>query len=166
MTGELITDRGRLNLIGRIDLDDPRLRADLDRVAARTAARTGMPASMITIVLNSAQFFAGAAGLPPWLAGLGGTPLGWSLCADVVTTGRPYLVDDVGADPRHDTNPLFVNDLMAAYAGVPITVERHVLGAVCVIDSEPHPFSEGQMTELHRAAAEVEAVIMRHTSAD
>jgi len=158
-----VTDRRRLRVVGRIDLDDPVLRAELDRVAARLTTRTGLPAGGVIVVLDSAQVFAGASGLPGWLAQAGGTPIQWSICATIVASGRPLVLTNALADPRQATNPLVSNHIIGSYAGVPVTVAGHTVGAVCLIGGEPHTFTDDEMQALHDAAAEAEILLTEHT---
>jgi GAF domain-containing protein len=161
--GQDVLDIERLRATDRIDLDDPVLRDELDRIAAGVATRTRLPASAVTIVLDTAQLFAGSAGLPGWLAQAGGTPIEWSMCANVVTSGCPYLVEDARNDPRQATNPLVLNDIVASYAGVPITAEGHAVGAACLISNQPHIFTHDELNELCDAARAIETVLQRHS---
>lgn len=53
-------------------------------------------------------------------------------------------------------------DGLASYAGVPVTVEGQVIGAVCVLGDVPHEFTADDVTELRTAAAEAEGVLRRY----
>jgi GAF domain-containing protein len=162
---DTINDPRRLLALGRIDFDNPGLGAELDRIVARTAERTGMPISAATLVLNSAQVFAGSSGLAGWLAESRGTPVEWSFCADAVRSGRPYVVEDARTDPRQSGNPLVSNDIVGSYAGVPIVVDGQVLGAHCVIGDTAHIFSDDDLAEIGRTSSEIASILERYPKA-
>ncbi len=152
----------RLRVLAGIDVDGPRLRADLDAITARTADRLGLPISLVTLVLDSVQLIAGAHGVDGWVAAAGGIPVEWSFCAHAVATGRPYVVTDAAADPVHAGNPLVAIDGIASYAGVPVIVDGQVLGAHCVIGAATHTFTDIDLADLHAATAEVAAALQQH----
>lgn len=144
-----------MTVLAGIDIDHPELRRELDAVAARTASRLGQPVGLVSMVLDTAQFFAGSYGLQGWVAELGGTPIEWSFCAHAVESGAPYVVPDATIDPIQSTNPTVTADGVRSYAGAPIVLDGEVLGATCVLGFEPHVFSPADLDELRRGAAEV-----------
>jgi GAF domain-containing protein len=151
----MIESPGRLTVLGNIDLDNPELRDRLNVLTERTAARLGQPISLVSMVLDSAQLFLGAHGLQGWLAEVGGSPIEWSLCANVVTTGEQFVVSDAAADTRLAANPVVAADGVRAYAGAPIVVDGAVLGAHCVVGFESHTFTDVELAELRDGADEV-----------
>ena len=158
-----LTDLARLRVLASIDFDNPDLRAALDRIAARTAARTGLPISLVTLVFDTAQMTAGTAGLDgSWIAAADGTPVEWSFCANAVATGRPYVIADA-ADSEQADNPLVTIDGIASYAGVPITLAGHVVGAHCVIGTTTHRFTGDELAELHTAGNEIAALLQNYS---
>jgi GAF domain-containing protein len=154
----LLADPARLRVLAGIDFDNPGLRATLDGIAGRTAARTGLPVSLVTLVLNTAQLNVGTSGLDNWIAVADGTPIEWSFCACAVTTGRPYVIPDTTASEQA-TNPLVTQDGILSYAGVPITLDGQVVGAHCVLGSAPHRFTDQDLTALEAAATEITTVL-------
>jgi GAF domain-containing protein len=157
-----LADARRLRVLAGIDLQNPRLRARLDEVATRTAQRLGMPISLASIVLDTAQYVAGSHGLTGWIAEVGGTPVEWSFCAHAVASGRPYVVPDAAADPDQAGNPLVTVDGLRSYAGVPIVVDGAVLGAHCAVGAEPHAFTEADLEILRRAADEIADLLQEY----
>lgn len=149
----------RLRMIASIDLDDPHLRQELNAITERTARRLNQPVSLVSMVLDTAQFFAGSHGLEGWLADVHGTPVEWSFCATAVETGQPYVVPDSTADARQSTNPLVAVDGLRSYAGVPIVVDGTALGAHCVIGFATHTFTDAELQELRVGANEIAAIL-------
>lgn len=155
-------DPHRMQVLASIDFDDVELRAKLDAVTARTTARLGLPTSMVTLVLDSAQVVVGSHGVSGWVAASGGTPTEWAFCANVVRKEQPYVVPDAANDPVQRNNPLVTDVGFGSYAGVPLVVDGEVLGAHCVLDDAPHTFTEAEMAELRSAAAEIVALLQQH----
>jgi GAF domain-containing protein len=152
----------RLSVLAGVDIDNPVLRAQLDAVSARTAARLGQPVSLVTMVLDGAQFFAGSFGLEGWLADVGGTPAEWSFCVNAVRSGEAYVVSDARVDALHAANPLVRVDGVRSYAGVPIVMDGEVLGAHCVLGYAPSDFSAVDLDVLRAGADEIVALLDAH----
>ncbi|MBB4743982.1 GAF domain-containing protein [Actinoplanes octamycinicus] len=149
----------RMRVLASIDFDNPQLRAALNRITARTAQRTGLPISLATLVFNTSQMAVGATGLDDtWIAASDGTPVEWSFCATMVTTGQPYVIPDA-RDSEQATNPLVTVDGIASYAGVPLTVSGQIVGAHCILGTEAHQFTSGHLAELASAAQEITALL-------
>lgn len=54
---------------------------------------------------------------------------------------RPFIVDDLAADPRFDVNELVTSGKYRAYLGVPLVdADGYALGALCVIDEKARSF--------------------------
>jgi GAF domain-containing protein len=155
----------RLQALAAYDVDDPHLKQQLDAIAMRTATRLHHPMAMTTLLLDNAMLIAGSSGMEGWVRGGPGTPAEWSFCAQAVLSGEPYVVPDATADPIQRTNPMVELDGVRSYAGAPlVTSTGQVLGAHCVIDVEPHVFSDDEMTELRLAADDVVTAFEQHPS--
>lgn len=158
----VVLDYARLAALAGYQLDSPQQRAELDAVAAGTAADLDMPISLVTVVLDSAQLFLGSSGVTGWLAEAGGMPAEWAFCTNVVASGKPYVVNDAPHDPEHHDNPLVVMDGVTSYAGVPLVgPDGHVLGAHCVISSAPREFGCAEYDRLRDGAASAIAIMER-----
>jgi GAF domain-containing protein len=158
-------DLHRMSVLAGIDFDNPELRGRLDVITARTAARLGQPIALVSMVLDTAQFFAGSHGLDGWLADIKGTPIEWSFCVNAVMSGQPYVVPDAAADLVQSTNPLVTADGVRSYAGAPIVVDGVVLGAHCVLGHSPSDFTDADLDELRRSAGEVAELLAEYRSA-
>lgn len=153
-------DVTRLRAVSRYDLGNPVMRGRLGTIVAHTTRQLGLPISLVSVVLDSAQLLVASTGLDGWPIASGGTPLEWSFCAHAVASGLPYIVEDAVVDDTQRSNPLVVVDGIRSYAGVPlITREGHALGAHCVIGLEAHRFAGSDLDALQQAAAEVVEVL-------
>jgi GAF domain-containing protein len=145
----------RMRALARYDLLGPALPARLDPICARTAERLNAPVSLISVILDSAQFILGSHGLPAWVSQSQGIPAEWAMCTHTVLAGAPYCVSDATADPVHADNPLLPAEGLRSYAGVPLTDgDGHVLGAHCVLDTAARTFTDQDLEVLHEGARE------------
>jgi len=109
---------------------------DLIAEAARGAAASD---GGFVIFAGAAQiWFTAAAGLRPRRTARSG-----SFCDRIVRTGRGLVVENVALDPA------FAHiGSVGAYAGAPVVVQDHVVGAVCVTSRDPRTFTEAQLAQL------------------
>ena len=134
--------------------------ARLNRLAVELL---GVPVSLVSLVDEHRQFFAGQVGLPePW-ASFRETPLSHSFCQHVVNSGEALVVDDARSDSLVSDN-LAVRDLgVAAYAGMPLrTRDGYVLGSFCAIDVSPRHWSERDLAVLADLASTAADLIELH----
>ena len=158
-----VHDIDRLMEVASIDLFDPEVRAVLDDFARRAAEHFHQDCGMVSIVLDGAQFFAGAHGVEGWIAEAEGTPVEWAFCANVVRRGSTYVVENAAEDDHQRHNPLVTEDGIRSYAGAPlVTSNGQVLGAYCVVGNEPRHFTEEEIAELEAMADEVVAELELH----
>lgn len=113
---------------------------ELVRAAALLARR---PISLLTLIDASRQWFKANSGLE----GVTELPREYAFCQHVVQTRHVLEVTDASHDARFATNPLVTGQPnIRAYTGVPIRLDDGtVLGALCVIDSEPGRLSAEQV---------------------
>lgn len=161
---QALADPARIRTLAGIDFDNPALRSALDRVAERTAHCTGMPISLIALVLDTALLIVGSTGLDgSWIGTVGGVPVEWSFCADTVTTGLPYILPDTSSSP-HAGSPLVTIDGFASAAGVPITLAGHTVGAHCIIGVAVHPFTAADLNQLFTASAQITSLLQKFST--
>ncbi|MEU8819307.1 GAF domain-containing protein [Actinoplanes sp. NPDC048796] len=157
--GRLGTPRRMRSLAG-YNLFAPQLAAELDPVCARSAQRLGAPVSLISIILDSAQYIIGSTGLEGWINQVQGMPAEWSVCTHTVLAGAPYCVADATTDVRHERNPLIGMTGLRSYAGVPLQGDDgEYLGAHCVLDTAARTFGENDLEVLRDGAAEAMRVL-------
>jgi diguanylate cyclase (GGDEF)-like protein len=143
MALDRLTTDSRLAYVRDTGLLDAEQDAQLDRLNRLAVELLGVPVSLVSLVDEDRQFFAGQVGLPePW-ASYRETPLSHSFCRYVVEREAQLVVPDARLDPLVAEN-LAVRDLGAvAYAGVPLRLsDGSVLGAFCAIDGRPREWSE------------------------
>lgn len=111
--------------------------AKLDRLAAAAARLLGMPIGLVTLVGEDTQVLIGNYGLE----GVKQTPRSQSFCAHTILHDEAMIVLDASQDQRFDHNPLVTGEPgIRFYMGVPIAnpLDGQKLGALCVIDRNPH----------------------------
>src|SRR6516164_4305851 len=134
-------------------LDTPR-EERFDRIT-RTAVRLfRMPNSLLAFVDETRA----------WVKSEVGTSIDWvpresSFSELAIESDEPVVVPDAGNDPRFVDHPLVVGpDRIRSLAAHPLrTPDKHRVGALLVMDSEPHDFSDEELkalTDLCRLAEE------------
>ena len=114
-----------------------------DRFSALAARTLRAPLAMVSLLRNDEQILKGLEGvLPePWHSQRR-TPLKSSLCQHVQATGQALVVPNAPEHPLVHDNPSVVHLGVRAYLGVPLTTaDGYVLGAFCVIDYQPRPWT-------------------------
>ncbi|HXP29062.1 MAG TPA: histidine kinase dimerization/phospho-acceptor domain-containing protein, partial [Solirubrobacteraceae bacterium] len=82
-------------------------------------------------------------------------PLDDTPCAQVLTSGRLLVIEDLSASRRPDGEPWQLGGLRA-YAGVPVVLgDEQPLGTVCVFDSTVRSFAPRQLRALELLARQV-----------
>jgi signal transduction histidine kinase len=147
-------DPARLLALQQTGLLDTAPEEVFDRLTRLVCRLLGVPVALVSLVENNRQFFKSAVGLPePWKFRRE-TPLSHSFCQHVVASGKPLLIQDASQDPLVCDN-LALPDLgVVAYLGMPLTtVDGHVLGSLCAIDTEPRAWTPADALALRDLAA-------------
>lgn len=124
---------------------DASLRGTFDSAARQAADIFDVPLAMITLIDEHWQYTHGDSAK----AGRSGdgTPergpeRGASMCGHVVANGAAMVVPDVQRDPRFAGNPALIENGIRFYAGAPLRdSEGHVLGTLCLLDTQPRTLS-------------------------
>jgi hypothetical protein len=152
-----VTDPARLASLRATGLLDSPPEEDFDRLTRLAADLLDAPMALVTLVGADRQFLKSASGLTaePW-ASSRETALSHSICQHVVERQKPLLVDDLREHPVL-RDSLVIPDLgIVAYAGVPLTrPDGHVMGSLCVTDSEPRQWTSEQLRTLEDLARSV-----------
>ncbi len=142
-------DPDRLQALHRYDILDSAPEDTFDRIADLAAALFDAPIGLITFVDDDRQWHKACVGFDvPEL------DLDTSFCVHALEDAQRLVVEDATDDERFVDNPLVTGDRhVRFYAGAPmITPDGHVLGTVCVLDTEPRSPTEEQLDQLDSLA--------------
>jgi predicted PurR-regulated permease PerM len=144
----------RLEAARRLDL--AKRKKELDAAATRAAQAFGVPIGLVSLLDDEHQLVAGVQGLTPAPDAARQLPREGSICGQVAVHDEVLVAEDVTKDPRFADNPLVLEKGIRFYAGAPLrTAAGLVLGSLCVIDTQPRPFSEADRTRLQAMADEL-----------
>lgn len=151
----VLQNRERLREIAALRLTEPDVQHILRDVCEEASKALGMPMGLVTIVLDEAQLFAAQHGLGGWLEEAGGTPAEWAFCRYTVAGKAPFIVNDAETNPLVQDSPLFTQDGLRCYAGMPLVTSRgHAIGSFCVAGVEAREFSDAELRTLQRYTTE------------
>lgn len=125
----------------------------LTRLAARIC---GTPVSQINLVDDERQWSLAQVG-----SDVGPVPRRESICADVVVTGASLVLPDLAAASRYAGLAMVAGSTgYRSYAGVPLVGRDGLpLGTLCVLDTEPRGYTDGQLAALGDLAEQVVTVL-------
>ncbi|MDP1899897.1 MAG: GAF domain-containing protein [Rubrivivax sp.] len=124
----------------------------LDGLVRSAAAVIGCPIALVSLVDVRRQWFKARVGLEAnqW-------PRETAFCAHAILEGGLLEVPDAQLDPRFADSPLVTGEPhVRFYAGVPLDVDGHRIGTLCVIDSQPSRLNDAQRQWLGDLARAVE----------
>ena len=151
-----IDEQARLEALSASGLLDARVGGHLDRVARRVADAFDAPISLVSLIDESCQLWAGAVGLPDDLNASRKGPRETSICGHVVAAAAPLVINDVARDPRFANNPFLRERGVRFYAGAPLrTASGHVVGSLCVLDKKPRSLTDRDLKLLQVIADEL-----------
>lgn len=140
------SDAGSQHLALQVLRDPDESRDDVLRKFTSLVSKTlGIPSSFISVMDDDHQYIKAAHNFV-----VGKTARVDSMCQHVVDGDGAMVVPDTWQDSRFATNPYVTGEpFVRFYAGVPLkNREGLVLGSLCVVDRESHPFSPDQLITL------------------
>jgi predicted PurR-regulated permease PerM len=160
-----VEDTQRVRALRDSGILDASLRGTFDSAARRAADIFDVPVAMITLIDEQWQYTHGDSAKAGRLE-VGeperGPERGASMCGHVVVGGATLVVPDVQRDPRFAGNPVLIENAIRFYAGAPLRdAEGHILGTLCLLDTQPRTMSLRDAKLLESLADEV-MVPLRH----
>lgn len=149
---EVLNDPARLSALRSTGLLDTQAEAQFDRLTRLAAKVLGAPAAFLSLVDRNRDFYKSAHGFGDPLATIRELH-GRTFCHYTVQAGAPLVIPDTSGDPLYAAVPTVKTLGVAAYVGVPLLVDGHVIGAMCSIDVVPHQWTPGDIETLTDLAA-------------
>ncbi|QHO75972.1 histidine kinase [Bradyrhizobium sp. CCBAU 051011] len=140
-------------------------REALDALAKRAADVFDTSVAVITTIDKDREYFVGQSGkLPDAITDDAGTLLPMdrehAICNYVVANDETLVIKDIERDPRFADNETIKQWDVRFYAGAPLrAADGLILGALCILDSEPRTLEENEVALLETMAADVVATI-------
>lgn len=135
---------------GILDTGEP---ARFDRLTRLARRLFNVPMAMVSLVDDESLVFKSCNGLRYM-----NTPRHISFCGHAILSEAPFIVEDARADARFDDNPLVTGEPhIRFYAGFPLRLpDGSVVGAFCLLDTQPRALNPDEMALLRDLAAIVE----------
>jgi predicted PurR-regulated permease PerM len=154
----------RLRVLHASGALDVSMRPAFDRAAQHVADVFDARMAMVSLIDRSCQMWAGVSGLPSRAAASDAvdpreSPRETSLCGHVVALHETMVVPDIHRDPRFAGNEALRSAGIRFYAGVPLRLEKRVIGALAIMDTEPRVLSERERELLESMADGVMAIL-------
>lgn len=154
-----VSDPDRLAALDRSRLLDSPPEEAFDRLTRLASRLLDVPVALVSLVDDRRQFFKSAVGLSGEIAESRATSLSHSFCRHVVDSGVALAVEDAREHPLVRDNPS-VEAGAISYCGVPIVDPAgRTLGTLCVLHSEPRPWSPDDIHALQDLAAAATAEV-------
>ncbi len=143
---DIIENEARLEALRRTGLLDSPPDEAFDRLTRLARAVLHVPIALVSLVDSDRQFFKSQSGLSEPLASERQTPLTKSFCKHAVGSREPLVVVDARRDPLFAQIAEGSDVGVVAYAGVPlITAEGFALGTFCIVDRQPHEWTDEEI---------------------
>lgn len=151
-----LSDRRRIAAVLTTGLLDTEPEQEFDDLADLAASITGCERAFITLVDEDRSFWKSCVGVDLQQTGGRQNPVRESFCYFLVGLGDRFVVDDAAEDPRTRDHPSVAPMKIGAWAGYPILGPGgEVLGSMCVIDKNPHPWQAPELAALGTLARAV-----------
>ena len=157
MTSRLQTENAeavRLQALIDFQILDTGPEEAFDEITRLAVVHFGMPIALVSLIDSERQWFKSRVGLDA-----SQTPRDIAFCNIAIQSDSVMVVEDAAQDLRFADNPLVVDGPhIRFYAGAPLlTGAGRAIGTLCVIDREPHQFTEAQKATLAVLARQVVA---------
>lgn len=152
-----VEDAARLAAVRATGLLDTGPEEAFDRLARLAGSLLSVPYAFVTVVDETRSFWKSSIGIE---APDRQIPLGESLCLHVIEADGPVIVTDARLYDLARSNPLIESLHVAAWASYPLrSIDDHVLGAFCVLDTVVRDWSVRELETVSSLASAVESEI-------
>ncbi|HEV7913657.1 MAG TPA: ATP-binding protein, partial [Albitalea sp.] len=146
----------RARLLHRLCILDTPPEPGFDAVARMARLATGCSIGAVTLVDSQRQWFKAADGFE-----LREAPRQHAFCAHTILSDDVFIVGDAAGDGRFaDGRLVTAAPSLRFYAGAPLIVDGHRIGAVCGLDPAPRTLDAGQHAAL-RDLAQIAAALLQ-----
>lgn len=149
----------RLSAVRASGLLDGHDRARLDDLTQAASDQLAAPMAFMSIVDEDRIVFAGASGISGELAETRQNTPGASYCPYVAASDDVLVVSDSLTDPVFAHHPATTDAGVRAYLGVPLRHADQCIGSFCVVDTKPRAWTDDDLANLQRLAADAMAGI-------
>lgn len=142
-------EAGRLRALAQYRIDPDHGLPALAPIVDMAAKLLDCPGAAVNMVGDDRVFFAAQTGIDTSLL-----RREISFCAHTINQQEILVVEDATLDARFHDNPLVTTGAIRFYAGIALRAPSgHALGALCVVDSQPHARLSGtDRARLHELA--------------
>jgi len=156
-------EQQRLAALDRYDVDGLPVEESFDRVSGLISDHFDAAVAFVGLVKREQEEFLGCAG-----GDLQSVTRENSMCTHAILQEDVMTVEDIAEDKRFAENEVLHNFGIRSYAGANLTTpDGHVIGSVCVLDTEPRTFDETERATLQEYADTVmELLELRRQVAD
>jgi sigma-B regulation protein RsbU (phosphoserine phosphatase) len=146
----------RLKSLDDTELLDTPAEEGFDRITRLAQQLFGVSGAAVSLIAEERQFLKSAAGDLDV-----NVPRAESFCTHTLLTPDTLVVEDAAKDERFSGHPAVLGETnIRFYAGQPLQGPGgHNIGALCIIDQQPHTFDEEQQQVLQDLAAIVQREI-------
>lgn len=143
-------EEGRLRALAQYGIDPGEGLPSLEPIVDMAVRLFDCPVAAVNMIGDDHVFLAASQGI-----GECDLRRDVSFCAHAINQDDVMVVEDAAIDPRFHDNPIVAAGMIRFYAGIALRAPSgHALGALCVIDSEPHTFfSQQDRARLRELAA-------------
>ena len=150
----VVHNEHRLKTVRSIKLAANRDNPVFKNLCVQASKLLNVPIAMISLVDEDIDIIFGQTGLPEYLAKAGQIEAQPSFCQLTVAADMPVVINDVQVDGTFRLFPSVSKQGLRAHLGIPLQVDGQTIGNCCVIDFEPHQWSEQDIAILTQLAAE------------
>ncbi|GAB3330548.1 GAF domain-containing sensor histidine kinase [Marivirga atlantica] len=150
-----INEEARLKTIERHLLQEDIIEQDFQGIVQLAAFICKVPSSMISIIGAEKQWFKGKVGdVEDNLA------REITFCGHAINQDGLFLIEDASKDVRFHDNPLVTKyPYCRFYAGIPLKLDGHNLGTLCVLDTKPRKLDQEQIVNLKLLAEQATKLV-------